>query len=103
MGANLKAAENLLLEHAAALGNTKKNLAKVASDLLNSLGRNQAGRMAEGCFLAKATVLRMMDEGGDDTYSPKADTIERIYRYFGAEVHLKQVRIKPENRNQPKI
>lgn len=98
----LSLSENTLLAHAAALGNTKKNLAKLAADLLNTEGRQRAGRIADECFLSKPTVQRMMKEGGDATYSPKADTVERIYRYFGAEIYLKQVNIRPENRNQPK-
>ena len=98
----LKIIEKSLIESASALGNSKKNLAKVASDLLNTEGRKMAGRIAEECFLSKVTIVRIMDEGGDETYAPRADTLERVFRYFGAEIYFRKVTIKKLYLNKPK-
>ncbi len=98
----LRIIENSLIETASALGNSKKTLAKVASDLLNTEGRQRAGVIAADCFLSKVTVVRIMDEGGDETYSPRADTLERVFRYFGAEIYFRKVTIKKLYHNKPK-
>lgn len=96
------AAQSLIMDQASALGNSKDSLAKVAADLLNEQGRKSAGLIAEGCFLSKVTVVRIMEEGGEDTYHPQADTLERVFRYFGASIHFKRVRITPRFQNKPK-
>ena len=98
----LEMVQDTILEHSTALGNTKTNFAKVAADLLNQEGRKRAGIMAEGCFLSKATITRLMDDGGDDTYHPQAETVERVFRYFGAEVHFRKISIKPKWQNKAK-
>ena len=99
----LRSIENSILEQASALGNTRKNLAKVASDLLNTEGRHRSSIIAADCFLSKVTVVRIMIEGGEPTYSPRADTLERIFRYFGAEIYFRKVRISANNQNQPRL
>lgn len=97
-----KIIEDRFLEEATALGNSKTNFAKVASDLLNASGRGSASMMAEGCFLSTATITRLMDEGGTDLYHPRADTVERVFKYFGAEVHFKKVLISNRWQNKEK-
>lgn len=97
-----KIIEDKFLEKATALGNSKTNFAKVAADLLNA-DAESVGKMAEGCFLSNATIARLMDEGGTDTYHPRADTVERVFKYFGAEVHFKKVRISTRWQNKSKV
>ena len=96
-----KIIEDRFLEEATALGNSKTNFAKVASDLLNACAES-VGKMAEGCFLSKATITRLMDEGGTDLYHPRADTVERVFKYFGAEVHFRKVVISNRWQNKEK-
>lgn len=98
----LRIVEDAILEQATALGNSENNFAKVAADLLNEEGRHRAGIMAEGCFLSVGTIRRLMDEGGDETYHPQAETVERVFRYFGAEVHFRRVHITPKWQNKAK-
>jgi len=88
-----------------ALGNHKRGLKEVASDLLNQLGRDQIKNIALGTFLGASTIERVMDlkeaKSGAE-YQPMASTLERIYRYCGAELQFHEVTIKPKFRNEPK-
>lgn len=92
---------------AVALGNTKRGLKEVASDLLNDQGRDKASMKAicEGTFLSRTTVERVMDladtESGE-AYRPQSETLERVFRYCNAEITFNEVSIKPSFRNQPK-
>ena len=97
------AIENDFLSQFSALGNSKTDLKKVACDLLNQHGRKHAKAIAEGCFLSKQTVQRLMDEGGEETYHPRADTLERVFRFYGAARHFEKVRITPRYRNKEKV
>ncbi len=69
-----------------ALGNSKRGLKEVASDLVNEQGRAQLKNMAAGCF----------------QYRPQAETLERIFRYCGAEIEFRDVIIKRQYQNIPK-
>ena len=89
-----------LLEKTQALGNSKRGLKEVASDLCNQFDRKHASKIAEGCFLSKGTVIRVMD--CEENYKPQADTLERILRYFNAQIHFTEVVIKPRFRNHEK-
>jgi len=83
-----------------ALGNSKTSLKKVASDYVNSIGRDNLGKIADGAYLCKHTVERIAD--CEDSYQPRADTVERIFRYFNAEIEFNEVAIKPKFQNKPK-
>lgn len=83
-----------------ALGNTRRSFKHVASDLLNELGKNQVQNIADGAFLCRQTVERVMD--CEDDYSPRSDTLERIFRYCNAEVTFGKVDIKATYANTPK-
>lgn len=101
--AALELASNSILTRAKALGNHKKGLKEVASDLLNRGGRKSKREMQDildGTFLCRATILKVMD--CPDGYRPQADTLERIFKYFGAEITFSEVHIQPRFQNQPK-
>lgn len=89
-----------LLERTSALGNSKRGLKEVCSDLCNQFDRRHAKVIAEGTFLCKETVIRVMD--CEPEYRPNSDTLERILRFFGAELHFSEVVIKPRYRNKEK-
>lgn len=87
------------LKKKVALGNSRRCLKDVASDLLNALGED-ANSIAKGTFLCPQTVMRVMD--CEDGYSPRADTLERCFRYCNAEIVFNEAVIKPQYKNQPK-
>ena len=99
---------NRILDGTKMLGNSKRGMKEVCSDLVNqhlqSGGKMQA--LQDGTFLSWATLDRMAAlreaESGAD-YKPNADTCERILRFFGAEVTFTQVAIKSAYLNKPKI
>ena len=99
--------KNHLLTKSKALGNSKRGLKEVCSDLLNDYGRGPGimKELAAGTFLAPATLDRMMKlaeaKSGAD-YRPNADTCERILRFFGTEISFDQVRITGRYNNKPK-
>ncbi len=85
-----------------ALGNSKTTLKHLACDLLNAMGVDQADVTdhAEGTFLCRTTIKRVMD--CPDHYNPQAETIERIFRYCGAEITITPVAMKAQFANLPK-
>ena len=83
-----------------ALGNTRRGFKEVASDLLNELGKDQLKDIANGTFLCRSTLERVMD--CEDKYRPQSETLERIFKYCNAEVSFKQVKIRAKNQNKPK-
>lgn len=62
------------------------------------------GELIDGTFLSRATLARIMDEGGDETYSPQAGTLERVLRFFNVEISFREVKggITTRYQNQPK-
>ena len=88
--------KNALLTNTKALGNSNRGLKEVVSDLLNQHGRNHVAEIEKGTFLSRATIYRLMDlteaESGEP-YRPQADTLERVLRYYGAEISFDQVSI----------
>ena len=99
----IELARNSILSRAHALGNSSKGLKNVASDLLNREARGNPKaltRIAEGTFLCRQTLQRVMD--CEENYRPQADTLERIFRYFGAEITFNEVAIKPRFQNKAK-
>lgn len=98
--ANVAAIKAGLLERTSALGNSKRGLKEVCSDLCNQFDRKHASKIAEGCFLSRGTVLRVME--CDEMYRPQAETLERILRFFNAQVFFSEVAIKPRYRNHEK-
>lgn len=96
---------SLILGKAKALGNSHYGLKEVVSDLLNAHG-GDLDEVAKGTFLCKSTLehLKTLEDTPLGTpYRPQADTLERVLRYFGTEIHFKQVTIRHAYRNKPKI
>jgi hypothetical protein len=85
---------------AVALGNTRRGLKEVASDLLNELGRDAIKDIEEGTCLSRPTIERVMD--CDDGYQPRADTVERIFRYCNASIVFKHEETRPNFANKAK-
>lgn len=83
-----------------ALGNTRRGLKEVASDLLNEMGRGALKDMEQGTFLSRPTLERVMD--CDENYRPQAETLERIFRYANAAISFHHEEIKPTYANKPK-
>lgn len=95
--------KNKVLERSSALGNSKRTLKNIASDLCNAhaAGDKKAIReLAEGTFLCRSTIERIMD--CDEAYRPQAESLERVFRYFNAEIVFNEVRITPRWQNKPK-
>lgn len=100
--------KNHILSRARALGNTETGLREVCSDLVNSFGtdRKSRQRIAEGTFLSEDTISRIASLRECDTgepYRPNTDTVERILRFFGAEIHFQQIHISNRYANKPKL
>jgi len=92
---------NQILDQARALGNSKRGFKEVASDLCNQFDRKKGAKViAEGCFLSATTVRRVKD--CDSDYRPQADTLERVFKFFGAEVSFNEVTISGRYRNKEK-
>jgi len=85
---------------AVALGNTRRGLKEVASDLVNELGRSQIDHIAEGTYLCRSTIERVME--CEPTYRPQAETLERIFKYCNASISFHHEQIKPQFANKPK-
>ena len=85
---------------AVALGNTRRGLKEVASDLLNELGRDSLNEVAEQTYLCRATLDRVAE--CEEQYRPQAETLERIFRYCNASIVLKHEEIRPQFANKPK-
>lgn len=99
--------KNSLLTRARALGNTSKGLKEVCSDLINQHGIDKKGmnQLCEGTFLSRNTIERMAKLTETEhglPYRPNADTIERVLRYFGAQITFDQVVISNKYQNKPK-
>jgi hypothetical protein len=100
--------KNHILSRARALGNTKRGFKEVCSDLVNQHGVKGADlrRICDGTFLCPTTIQRIATLEDCETgipYRPNADTVERILRYFGAEVTFDQVSISNRYQNKPKM
>ena len=98
---------NEMIDRLTALGNSKRGVKELCSDLINEAGRDKKtiNRIADGCFLSPATVERMATLQECETgapYRPNEDTCNRILRYFGVELQAKHVTIKSKYRNKPK-
>lgn len=104
----MSAAKMELLSRMRALGNTHRGFKEVASDLVNQY-REQGGdfkSLADGTYLSPNTldrISKLTETKQGDPYRPNADTCERIFRYFGAEVNFSTVTIKSTYRNKPKF
>lgn len=83
-----------------ALGNSKRGLKELASDLVNQIGKDHMNNIVAGTFLCPSTIDRVME--CDPAYRPQAETLERIFRYCGMEAEFREVIIKKKFLNQPK-
>lgn len=81
-----------------ALGNDNRSLKDLAVDLIHDSGMPYDA-IADGCYLCNATVKNLAQEV---TRWPRADTVERIIRYFEVSLSGKQETLKSKFRNQPK-
>lgn len=98
--------KNRVLAETSALGNSDRGLKEVVSDVLNSYGRGNLANVEKGTFLSRTTLDRLMtlEETEDgNPYRPQADTLERVLKYFGAELHFSQVVISPRWLPKPKV
>lgn len=97
--------KNHILSRSKVLGNSERGLKEVCSDLLNDYGRHNLKEVEKGTFLSRSTLERVMtleEADSGEPYRPQSETLERILRYFGAEIKFDQVRISPRFRNKPK-
>ena len=89
-----------------ALGNTKKKLVNVASDICHELkDKTSINHICNATFLSRVTVTRLLDMNESETgrpYMPNADTVERIFTAAGYGLSFDSVKIKPQFSNQPK-
>ena len=88
-----------------ALGNSNRGLKEVASDLLNQMGRSELKNICAGTHLSPTTIDRIMSlkeaESGAD-YSPQSSSLERVFKFCGAEIEFHTVDIKKRFMNKPK-
>jgi hypothetical protein len=99
--------KNSLLIKQKALGNSGRGLKEVCSDLINKHGisKKDGQALRDGTFLSATTIDRLSkltDTELGEPYRPQAETLERVFRYFGAELYFDQVIIKPKFLNKPK-
>lgn len=99
--------KNKILSNARALGNSKRGLKEVCSDLVNSYGASskQLKQLSAGTFLSTTTLDRMAKLNDTDSgtpYRPNADTCERILRFFNTEIYFNEVVISARYANKPK-
>ena len=88
-----------------AVGNSKRTLLNVAQDLLLQEGRQNSRRIAQDCFMATATIERVMDADCNinyEGYQPRAHTIEKIFRHCNVRVDVSGEVISGKYQNQPK-
>lgn len=107
MGVRKLDIKNAILTRAKALGNTEYGFKEVCSDLINQYGNDPHAirKIANGTFLSESTVKRMATLTEAESglpYRPNSDTVERVLRYFNAEVSFDQVVIKNKYQNKEK-
>lgn len=96
--------KNTILSKARALGNSNKGLKDVCSDLLNAYGGDLKA-VTKGTYLCRSTLEHLQNLNDTPTgnpYRPQAETLERVLKYFGAEINFSEVKINPRYRNKPK-
>jgi len=96
--------KNVILSRAKALGNTDKGLKEVCSDLLNAYGSDLRA-VIKGTFLSRATLEHLQNLNDTPTgnpYRPQAETLERVLKFYGAQINFSEVKISPRYRNKPK-
>lgn len=89
-----------------ALGNSKKKLVNVASDICHELkDKTSINHICNATFLSRVTVTRLLDMSESESgrpYQPNADTVERIFIAAGYGLNFEPVNIKAQYSNQPK-
>ena len=94
------AAKAAIQQRVNVLGNSKRGLKELASDLLNQDGRRNVKLMVEGTFLSRGTLERIMD--CDEYYQPRNDSLERVLRYYNKSLTVEDTVITTRYRNKPK-
>jgi len=88
-----------------ALGNSKKGLKEVCSDLLAAMDKKDIKQLEAMTYLSHSTIKRMLlltpAESGAD-YRPQLDTCERILRVAGAQLSIDIVSVKSMYLPKPK-
>jgi len=82
------------------LGNSKRGLKELASDLIAEYGVNATKNIAENAYLSKVTVDRVLE--CEEHYQPRLDTVERILRVMGCRLNADYISIKGAFMPQPK-
>ena len=89
-------AQNVALDSG---GNSHRSLQNVAVDLINASGMSWK-EVASGCFLCTATVKNLAT---GKTRFPRADTLDRVYRFYEYKIGFRRESIKSEFQNHPKV
>lgn len=88
-----------------ALGNSKKGLKEVCSDLLAMMDKHDIKELEAMTYLSHSTIKRMLlltpAESGAD-YRPQLDTCERILRVAGARLSIEIVNVRGAYLPKPK-
>ena len=87
-----------------AIGNSSRTLVHLAQDLVNAAGgAKNAKRIAEECFMAKETVVRLSEADTKyEGYQPRAHTIEKILRYSNVRLDAHGEAISTRYQNKPR-
>ena len=81
-----------------ALGNSNRTPEDLAKDLIHASDKSYLD-IAVGCCLCEQTIQRLAN---DETQWPRADTINRILRFFNFKAEFVSEKIKPKYANKPK-
>lgn len=79
------------------LGNSKRGLKELASDVIAAQGSKASKKVAEAAYLNVATVERVLK--CEPNYRPQAETIERILR--ACDVRLESGYIATQGKYRP--
>lgn len=91
-------------KQSSAIGNSSRTLVDLAQDLVNAAGgAKNAKRIAEECFMAKETVVRLSEADTKyEGYQPRAHTIEKILRYSNVRLDAHGEAISTRYQNKPR-
>jgi len=103
---NLKVVEDAFhYEVANCLGNSKRKFASGVADLFNHAHKDKGMKIETIAAIAelhKTTVIRVMEHGGEDGYTPSSRTIENGFRAFNMTATFHYEVVKPRFRNKPR-
>jgi hypothetical protein len=79
-------------------GDDKRTMHDLAVDLINASGLDWK-EVANGCYLCKSTVKNLATQ---KTRFPRADTLERVFKYFEYGGTLQAAKVSAKNANKKK-